>query len=163
MKRLAAFVALGVLICAAAYGAAYFFGTAPARRMAESKAPELGWLKQEFNLSDAEFARVCELHYAYQPRCAEMCRRIEAKNAEVREALAHADQLTPEVRQKLAEAAQLRAECQQAMLQHFFEVSRSMPPEQGKRYLAWVEGKTFDPMQGMAAPSTARHHEHGDQ
>jgi hypothetical protein len=28
------------------------------------------------------------------------------------------------------------------MLKHFFEVSRTMPPEQGKRYLAWVRENT---------------------
>jgi hypothetical protein len=28
------------------------------------------------------------------------------------------------------------------MLQHFYDVSRTMPPEQGKRYLAWVQQQT---------------------
>jgi hypothetical protein len=29
------------------------------------------------------------------------------------------------------------------MLQHFFEVSRTMPPAQGARYLAWISEQTF--------------------
>jgi hypothetical protein len=29
------------------------------------------------------------------------------------------------------------------MLQHFYEVSRTMPPEQGRRYLAWVQERTI--------------------
>jgi hypothetical protein len=28
------------------------------------------------------------------------------------------------------------------MLKHFQEVSRAMPPEQGRRYLAWVQEQT---------------------
>ena len=28
------------------------------------------------------------------------------------------------------------------MLKHFFEVSRTMPPEQGRRYLTWVQEQT---------------------
>src|SRR5690242_1870258 len=129
MKRFGLILGVGVLICAAAYCGAYFLGTAPARQLAQEKYPELAWLKKEFNLSDAEFTRIVGLHDAYQPHCAEMCRRIAAKNAEIKEALAKSNEITPELEQKLAEAAAIRAECQKAMLRHFFEVSRSMPPE----------------------------------
>jgi hypothetical protein len=34
------------------------------------------------------------------------------------------------------------------MLKHFIAVSQTMPPEQGRRYLAWVEKQTF--MRGEA-------------
>jgi len=163
MKRVGLIIGVGLLICVAAYSAAYFFGTAPARRMAQEKYPELAWLKQEFNLSDAEFTRIAELHAAYQPCCGEMCQKIAAKNAEIREALAKSGGITPEVEQKLAEAAAIRAECQKAMLQHFIDVSRSMPPEEGKRYLAWIEDMTFPAGQGMAMPGMAAHHAHGDE
>jgi len=115
MKRFGLIIGAGLLICAAAYCGAYFCGTAPARRMAQEKYPELVWLKKEFNLSDAEFTRIAELHAAYQPCCGEMCQKIAAKNAEVREALAKSGGITPEVEQKLAEAAAIRAECQKAM------------------------------------------------
>jgi hypothetical protein len=163
MKRFGLIIGVGLLICAAAYSGAYFCGTAPARRMVQEKYPELAWLKQEFKLSDAEFTRVAELHVSYQPHCAEMCRRIAAKNAEIKEVLAKGNEITPELEQKLAEAAALRAECQKAMLQHFIEVSRSMPTEEGKRYLAWVEDKTFLSGQGMSMPGMAAHHDHGNE
>jgi hypothetical protein len=29
------------------------------------------------------------------------------------------------------------------MLQHFFEISRTMPPAQGRRYLEWISERTF--------------------
>jgi hypothetical protein len=35
------------------------------------------------------------------------------------------------------------------MLRHFYEVSRTMPPEQGRRYLAWVQERTFMCSEGM--------------
>ncbi len=38
------------------------------------------------------------------------------------------------------------------MMQHFYEVSRAMPPEQGKRYLAWVQSETLLP--GQMVPTS---------
>src|ERR1039458_7466301 len=46
-------------------------------------------------------------------------------------------------RQKLAEVAALRAKCQANMLEHFYEVSQAMPPEQGRRYLAEMQCLTL--------------------
>jgi len=78
-----------------------------------------------------------------------MCRRIDAKNGELKTLLSNTNTLTPEIETKLSETAQLRAQCQRSMLKHFFEVSRTMPPEQGRRYLEWVQEKTFMPRYGM--------------
>jgi hypothetical protein len=63
--------------------------------------------------------------------------------------LAQTNSLTPGIEKTLAEASQLRLECQKAMLRHFMEVSQTMPPPQGRRYLAWVEERTFLPDYGM--------------
>jgi hypothetical protein len=57
--------------------------------------------------------------------------------------LAATNSVNPEIEKTLAEAAQLRAQCQKEMLQHFYEVSRTMPPDQGKRYLAWMQEQTI--------------------
>jgi hypothetical protein len=85
------------------------------------------------------------MHESYVSGCAERCRQIDRKNEQLRELLAATDQVTPEIEKALNEAALLRAECQKKMLKHFFEVSRTMPPEQGRRYLAWVQGQTILP------------------
>jgi len=63
----------------------------------------------------------------------------------LKELLASTNTVTPEIDQLLSEAAKLRAECHKQMLQHFYEVSRTMPPEQGRRYLAWVQERTILP------------------
>jgi len=55
----------------------------------------------------------------------------------------------------------MRADCQAEMLKHFFEVSRTMPAEQGKRYLAWVQAQTCLHEQTMnhSQAGESNHHE----
>lgn len=137
-------LAAGAVLAIAAYAGLYFVCTAPDRALLECEAPELAWLKKEFNLNDEEFRRVSEIHEAYVPECMERCLRIGAKNAELSVLLGTADGLTAEIEEKLEEAAQIRVECQKAMVKHFVEVSRMMPPEQGKRYIAWVQELTLN-------------------
>src|SRR5258706_5650217 len=115
--------------------------------MEQSSHPELAWLKNEYNLSDAQFAQVIQLHDAYYPKCAEMCRRIDEQNAKVQQLLAATNVVTPQIKKALADAAQLRVECQSAMMQHLYEVSRDMPTAEGKRYLDWVQQETLLPGQ----------------
>jgi hypothetical protein len=149
MKRGGIILLLGLLLAMAACAGFYYLGTAPCRRMMGESQPELAWLKKEFNLSDAEFARVSELHEAYLPQCRERCRRIEEENAKLQGLLARSTTVTPEIRDLLAERAKTRADCEADMLKHFLEVSRTMPPEQGRRYLAWVEQQNSLRGEGM--------------
>jgi len=142
MKRGFVILGLGVVGAAIAYCCCYFAGTAASREWLRHQQPELAWLKHEFKLSDAEFARILELHQAYVPNCRERCARVEELNEKLTKAIGATTQLTPEIEQLLAERARTRADCQTEMLKHFFEVSHTMPPEQGKRYLAWVQEQT---------------------
>jgi hypothetical protein len=165
MKRSALILILGLVLGFCAYCGIYFAGTASRRALLQSDAPELAWLKMEFNLGDTEFARVSQLHEAYKDQCMALCRRIDAKNQELKDLLARTNQFTPEIAALLDEAGQLRVQCQKNMLRHFLEVSRSMPPEQGRRYLAWVREKTFLPEQRMHEPAadhpSSDEHRHG--
>src|ERR1043165_4049934 len=137
MKRGFLILALGVVGAIVAYCCVYRMGTATPRGMMESPHPELAWLKHEFNLGDAEFKRISELHAGYLPQCMERCRRIDKLNDKLSKALDGATHVTADLEALLRERAQMRATCQAEMLKHFFEVSRTMPPDQGKRYLAW--------------------------
>jgi hypothetical protein len=143
MRRSWVILIAGVLLALVAYGGFYYAGTAGSRKLAHCQTPELAWLKEEFHLGDAEFGRICQMHEGYLAGCAERCRRIDERNAQLKLLLAATNTLTPEIEKTLAEAAQLRAECQKEMLRHFYEVSRAMPPDQGKRYLAWVQEQTI--------------------
>jgi hypothetical protein len=166
MKKAALVLLLGLCLGTAAFTGFYYLGTSRAREMLKESEPELAWLKHEFNLSDAEYTRVNALHEAYLPRCAERCRLIEAQNACLREMLATNQAVTPELQNVLVERAKTRAQCEADMLKHFQEVSRAMPPEQGRRYLAWVQEQTVLRAQPMEArhkmtddaPAAVHHH-----
>lgn len=145
MKRSWVILAMGSVLAVAAFLGFYYLGTASSRKLERSPEPELAWLQQEFHLSDAEFNRLSEMHQGYLEACAERCRKIDEVNARLKELLAATNSITPEIEQTLAQAAQLRAKCQAEMLRHFYEVSHAMPPEQGKRYLAWVQAQTILP------------------
>jgi hypothetical protein len=142
MRRGLLILALGLVGATLAYCCVYLMGTAKPRALMRSAQPELAWLKHEFNLGDAEFTRISQLHAGYLPHCMERCRRIDQLNDTLSNALATTTQVTPKIEKLLSERAQMRATCQAEMLKHFFEVSRTMPPEQGKRYLAWVRENT---------------------
>lgn len=155
MKNRAWIIVLGGLFLAvAAYACVYLAGTATQRSVASSDKPALAWMKSEYRLDDAQFARLCEVHDAYRPKCMAMCRMIDAKNAQIEKLLAGTSVVTPEIKQALAEAAAIRGECEAAMLEHFYRVAQTMPPEQGKRYLVWVQQESLKPRQMM--PGTTR-------
>ncbi len=145
MKRPGLILVTGIILAVAAYFGFYFAFTAKSRSLAGSQQPELEWLRTEFHVPDGEFSRISEMHESYREGCAQRCRLIDEKNEELKRLLASSRSITPEIEKALAETARLRAECQAKMLQHFFEVSRTMPPEQGRRYLAWVTEQTILP------------------
>ena len=135
-------------LAALARGAAIFAGSRlvsqPVLAMCQSSAADdLAWLKKEYHLSDAAMAHIRELHRGYLPQCARFCTQIAAKNAELETVLAKGTNHTAEAQARLAELAALRARCQAQMLQHFVNVSRAMPPEQGRRYLAKMQPLTL--------------------
>jgi hypothetical protein len=142
MKRSLLILIVVLLAGTALFGASYVMGRRVCQACVTRSTDNLDWLRQEFNLSDAEMARVRELHESYLPKCAEMCAQIAAKKAELDQALAGATNISATAQQKLTELAVLRSQCQAQMLGHFMRVSQSMPPEQGRRYLAEMERLT---------------------
>jgi len=145
MTRAWSVAILGLLL-----GSAAFFGlsaakTAGLRRLELECGPDLVWLKQEFHLSEADFTRIRVLHEEYKPKCAEMCRRVDEQHRELARLLQTATEVTPEIAEVMNRAAQLRKQCQIEMLGHFFRVSQAMPPDEGRRYLAWMQEQTLSP------------------
>ena len=104
---------------------------------------DLAWFRREFRLSDTELQRIRQLHEGYLPKCREMCDRIAAKKKELQAVLDAGKGLTPEAEQKLAEVGALRSQCQAQMLRHFYEVSQTMPAEEGRRYLTEMQRLTL--------------------
>ena len=142
MKKAGVILLIGLVLSGAAFAGFYYLGTAPCRAIMSEPQPELAWLKKEFKLSDSEYARIVKLHKAYLPQCAQRCMRIAQLNDKLEQLLSKASAVTPEIQAVLADRAKMRADCEAEMLTHFLQVSRMMPPEQGRRYLRWVEQQT---------------------
>jgi len=159
-----------ILVGALALGAVIFAGSFFTARQTTmicctKPADDLSWLQTEFHLSDADMARIRELHAGYQPKCAEICAKIAAKKSELQGELGttmgNSTNLTAAAQEKINELAALRAQCQAQMLQHFVAVSQVMPPAQGQRYLAEMKKLTLgDHEQFEQSMSGATGHEH---
>lgn len=160
MKKTAFILLIGLFLASGAFSVFYFCGTASNRAMMSEPQPELAWLKKEFKLSDAEFSRISQLHEAYLPKCAQRCMRIAEFNNKLEQLLGQSASVTPEIQGLLAERAKLRADCEAEMLNHFLEVSRMMPAEQGRRYLQWVEQQTCLSGQSMEQQHQAHSEQH---
>lgn len=104
---------------------------------------DLEWLRREFRLGPAELARIRELHAGYLPQCRARCTELAARKTELAAELAAQGTFSPRAEALLREVAALRAECQADMLRHFIAVSRAMPPDQGRRYLAEMQRLTL--------------------
>ena len=104
---------------------------------------DLAWLRLEFRLSDADLARVKQLHDGYLPKCRFFCARIAERKRELQTLLETGTADPASIERHLTEIGAIRAQCQAAMLQHFRDVSRVMPPEQGRRYLAEMQRLTL--------------------
>jgi len=138
--------ALAVLLGIAAFGGAYLVSRQMCHPSAAAGADDLEWLRVEFKLGPAEMTQIRKLHEGYLPECAEMCRRIAEKQRELDAVLngnPSTGPLPDATRAKLVELGLLRAQCQSQMLEHFAEVSRAMPPEQGRRYLTEMQRLTL--------------------
>ena len=157
-------ILLALLLAGAAIvGASYLLAQRICVHTLAASGDDLAWLRDEFHLSDAEMQRIRQIHEGYLPKCHENCALIAAKKQELQAALDKAQGMTPEARQKLTEVAGLRAQCQANMLAHFYEVSRAMPPEQGRRYLAEMQRLTLgfhEQVEDTMSPGTSSPHGH---
>ncbi len=142
MRRAALILVFGVLLGAGGYCGLYYSKTAKVRTLRATEMPELAWLREEYCLGDGEYDRVRKLHEGYLPRCAEMCARIAAVNAELQRLILATNTVTPAISAKLAEIGSLRLQCQTMMLNHFYTVAATMPADQGRRYLERMQKLT---------------------
>lgn len=100
-----------------------------------SLLPELEWLRQEFDLTEAQFAKTSELHLAYRPTCEALCGRVMASHERIKQLVKVGPVITPELELALKEHAALHVECQTAMINHLYKTAENLSPEQSKRYL----------------------------
>ncbi|MEY4484516.1 MAG: hypothetical protein RL693_1968 [Verrucomicrobiota bacterium] len=100
-----------------------------------SRMPELEWLRREFKLTEAQFAKVSELHLAYRPTCESLCMKVMTSHDRVKKLVGSGIEISPELKAALNDHAQLHVECQTAMLKHLYQTAACLSPEQARRYL----------------------------
>ena len=109
-----------------------------------SRLPELEWLRHEFKLTDAQFAKVAELHLAYRPTCEDLCAKVMTSQEKVKKLVERGAQVSPELKAALQEHAALHAECQTALLTHLYQTAACLSPEQARSYLDAMQPQIID-------------------
>lgn len=143
MRKPAVILAVALGLAAAVFWVAFYCAHQVCVQRGAKSADDLDWLRMEFRLSDAELARIRELHDGYLAMCRENCALIAASQRELAQAIAVGTNSPATLAQLRAEVGALRQKCQAEMLAHFEEVSRAMPSGQGRRYLAEMRRLTL--------------------
>ena len=140
-----------VLAGALAFGIYYGLAVRPVLALVHQPEGEMGWLRREYHLIESQFQRVCQLHDAYAPKCAEMCRRIADQRAQLSTLIQAGGEVTPEIRDALNKTTALEFECRHALLGHLYSVAAAMNAEDGRRYIEAMSPRIVAPS-GQAKP-----------
>ena len=129
-----------VLVVALLAGIAAFLVARSHQRSSNSAVlldtlPELAWLRTELKLSDEQFRKASELHNAYRPTCAEMCRNITDAHGKLETFARMGRGMTPELNAAIQNHARVHAECQAKMLEHLYQTAALLDEKQATRYL----------------------------
>lgn len=144
MKYLLGTLALIAAIAAATCALAFHFSGDRAVKAAVAKRDAMEWLRSDFQLTEAQFAKIKQLHDSYSLVCEEHCReimratraRMELKNSPA------ADPTVVAAAEKKVE--DLRRVCETAIAAHVRRCAAEMSPEAARRYLALVLPKIAD-------------------
>jgi hypothetical protein len=145
MKKVFIVIFAAVAVAFTGYSISYLCATAPAKSMLTTPGGEMEWLKCEYHLSDAQFARIQQLHWQYAPKCNLMCEKIAKANDRLDQLVSANKTVTPEVTAAMKECLAAQAECREAMLGHVYAVSAEMSPEDGARYLQMMKARIVEP------------------
>jgi Spy/CpxP family protein refolding chaperone len=139
MRKLLILLALVVAVGVSSYVIYYQRAMASVVVTPDGTDAELGWLKREFALTQAQYDKVLALHHAYRPLCADHCSRYVAAQRRLEDALKSQMTWSPEAAAIIAERARIQSECHTSMLKYAYDVAACMTPEQGRRYLEMIK------------------------
>ena len=103
MKRLVVILALAVLLGSGAYIVSYGIARCTFCRMPDADDSS-SWLRQEFHLSDAQYAQVKKLEADYHPHCIAMCDQIKQSHLALKNLILANGTMTPEIETALQSA-----------------------------------------------------------
>lgn len=148
MKKGLFILILAIAAAVGGYAVYYRAATAPAAAMLSKPEGEMEWLQREYHLSDAQFARIQQLHRDYAPKCNLMCDQITKANAKLDGLIKANRTFTPDVGAALSDCVTVQAECRRALLGHVYAVSAEMSPEDGARYVEMMKARIVEPAPG---------------
>ena len=154
MKRVVSILVLALVLGSGAYFISYHLVQRTFCNAPDANEPT-AWMHQEFRLSDNQYAQIKNLESDYHPRCVELCTQIEQSHLALKKLIQANSGLTPEVEAALQKDDAVQLQCREAMLGHFYEVSRAMPPEEGKRYLEMMQTQVVDTEKAAMMPDVA--------
>ena len=96
MKRLGVILGLAILLGSGAYFVSYGVARCTFCRMPDANDSS-SWLRQEFHLSDAQYAQVKKLEADYHPHCIVMCDQIRQSHLALKNLILANGAMTPEI------------------------------------------------------------------
>ena len=151
MKYLLGTIGVILLVAALTGFVCYRLSSEPSLHAAAAKGNAMQWLRDDFHLTDSQFAEIQRLHDSYAGTCMEHCRMIQ-QATKARDALRLAGTSdSAAISAAERQVQETRAVCESAITAHVQKVATLMSPEDGRRYLALVMPKiaNFD---HLAAP-----------
>jgi len=159
MKHLLGTLALIAAGAATSCLVAFHFSVDREVKSAVAKRDAMEWLRTDFQLSDAQFAKIKQLHDSYSVLCEKHCLDImDAARARDELKMASADASAIAAANKRVE--ELRQVCEAAITSHVRQCAAEMPEQAGQRYLALVLPKIAD-FDHQAAPDLQLTGQHG--
>ena len=144
MKRGAIVLCLAVFLGFLSFVVGYWWCGGRSHHLEMHTHRELAWLEHEFRLTPEQAARIAEIHHGFLPVCDDLCMKIAAASGKISDMIATNRMITPEIESAIQEAARIHLQSRMAVLEHIFEISREMSPEQSGRYLSMMMPQVLD-------------------
>ena len=156
MKNLLTTLAVIVALAAAVCFVAFRMSADPEVKAAVDKRDAMEWLRADFDLSDAQYAKIKQLHDSYSVVCEKHCHDI-MDAARARDALKSTSAGATAIAAAENRVQELRQVCETAIGAHVRQCAAEMSPPARERYLALVLPKiaNFD---HQAAPDIQLNH-----
>ena len=108
------------------------------------KPPTL-WLCREYGLSHKQMDELKEPEKEYAYRCGHLCGEMCKANSDLETLALGSDSITPELRAAVVVTDRIRTETRLEMLDHFYSVAATLPPERRHDYLVKVLPLVIEP------------------
>jgi len=122
-----------------------FFWHSDLREIAKAPNGELEWLRQEFHLSDAQFAKIANPAFSIHASLQRNVSQDHGGHSKLDRLVSEKHEVTPELEAAIREAGSVQEDCHKQMLAHIYQVSAQMNPADGQNYLRLMKSRVIQP------------------